>query len=109
MLSDTEEFSIEIETAALAALEITTTGVDDGQVGEAYTATLDATEGTQPYTWSISDGSLPDGLTLDSATGVISGNPTTEGDYEFTVQVEDSSDPVLRDTEEFSIDIEISP
>ncbi len=106
VLSSTEEFSIDIETAARAALEITPTSLPDGEVGEAYTATLEATEGTEPYTWSISDGSLPDGLTLDSATGVISGTPTTEGDYSFTVQVQDSSDPVLSDTEEFSIDIE---
>jgi hypothetical protein len=88
------------------ALEITTTSLPDGEVGEFYTATLEATEGTEPYTWSI-DGSLPDGLTLVSDTGVISGTPSTEGDYEFTVQVEDESDPLQSDTEEFSIDIEI--
>ncbi|MFQ6121580.1 MAG: DUF4382 domain-containing protein [Dehalococcoidales bacterium] len=104
-----EEEGEEIETEAPEALEITITSLPNGQVGENYTATLEATGGTEPYTWSISDGSLPDGLTLDSDTGVISGTPTTEGDYEFTVRVEDSSDPVLSDTEEFSIHIEISP
>jgi len=100
---------VAVETAALAALEITTASLPDGQVEVDYTATLEATGGTEPYTWSISDGNLPDGLTLDSATRVISGTPTTEGDYSFTVQVEDSSDPVQSDTEEFSIEIEISP
>ena len=90
-------------------IEITTTSLPNGQVEVAYTATLEATGGTEPYTWSISDGSLPDGLTLDSGTGVISGTPTTEEDYSFTVQVEDSSDPLLNDTEEFNINIEIGP
>lgn len=88
------------------ALEITTTSLPNGGVETLYTATLEAVGGTEPYTWSISVGSLPPDLTLDSATGVISGTPTTEGDYDFTVQVEDSSDPVQSDTQEFSIHIE---
>jgi len=50
---------------------------------------------------------LPDGLTLDSDTGVISGTPTTAGDYDFTVEVEDESDLVQQsDTQELSIHIE---
>ncbi len=88
------------------ALEITTTSLPDGKVETAYTATVEATGGTEPYTWSVSAGDLPDGLTLDSATGVISGTPTTKGDYSFTVQVEDSSDPVQSDTQDLNIDIE---
>ncbi|MBA7505582.1 hypothetical protein ES706_04251 [subsurface metagenome] len=104
--SDTQEFSIDIETEAPAALEITTTSLSDGEVGTDYTDTLEATGGTGSYTWSISAGdSLPDGLTLDSGTGIIEGNPTTEEEYEFTVEVEDESDPMQSATQELSITI----
>ena len=88
------------------ALVITTTNLPNGGVDTAYSATVEAIGGTGSYTWSISEGDLPDELELDDDTGVISGNPTTAGDYEFTVQVEDESDPVQSDTQELSISIE---
>ena len=58
-------------------LTITTTSLPTGNVGTSYTATLTATGGTTPYTWSISQGSLPPGLSLAGSTGIISGTPTT--------------------------------
>ena len=62
------------------------------EVGVAYTpVTLSATGGVQPYTWSISAGALPNGLTL-GPDGTVSGNPTTAGNFGFTVQVADSGD-----------------
>ena len=48
-------------------------------------STLAATGGTTPYTWSVSAGSLPAGLTLTAETGVISGTPTTAATSTFTV------------------------
>jgi uncharacterized repeat protein (TIGR01451 family) len=60
------------------------------QAGIAYTDTLTATGGTSPFTWSISGGSLPSGITLNSSTGVLSGTPTSAGLYSFTVKVTDS-------------------
>ncbi len=63
-----------------------------GEVGVAYTpVALSATGGVQPYTWSISAGALPNGLTL-GPDGTVSGNPTTAGNFGFTVQVADSGD-----------------
>ena len=46
-------------------------------VGHGYSQTVSATGGTGPYTFTISTGALPPGLTLDPATGVISGTPTS--------------------------------
>ena len=69
---------------------ITTSALPNGSVGTVYTApALAATGGTPPYTWTVSSGSLPAGLSL-SADGVVSGTPTAAGTSNFTVQVKDS-------------------
>ena len=68
-------------------LAITTTSVPVGILGKAYSATLAATGGTPPYTWSIASGTLPAGLTLGASTGVISGTPTAIGVSSVTFKV----------------------
>jgi len=75
-------------------LSISTTTLSDATVGNAYSATLQAAGGLAPYSWSISTGSLPTGLTLAPSTGIISGTPTTSGTFTFTVKVTDSSQTV---------------
>jgi hypothetical protein len=71
-----------------AAVGITTTSpLPEGKVGDAYTATLAATGGKTPYTWTATG--LPAGLTC-SAAGVISGTPTASGDFSVTASVTDS-------------------
>jgi hypothetical protein len=73
-----------------AALSITTTSLPNGTVGVAYSATLAATGGTTPYSWSVSAGSLPAGLSLNSTTGEISGDPMFTGSRTFTITVTDN-------------------
>jgi hypothetical protein len=73
---------------AAAAPTITTTSpLTSGTVGTAYNQTLVATGGTTPYSWLVTVGTLPAGLSLNATTGVISGTPTTTGTSNFTVQV----------------------
>jgi hypothetical protein len=74
---------------AVQPLCITTTTLPDGTVAVPYSATLTATGGTAPYTWSLVSGSLPPGL-APGAAGVVSGTPTKEGIYDFTAKVTDA-------------------
>jgi len=60
---------------------VLTSVLQNGNVGVAYSATLTATGGTKPYSWSVKSGTLPEGLSLDSATGAITGVPTKPGTF----------------------------
>ena len=75
-------------------LTITTMALPGGDVNAAYSTNLAASGGLGADTWSLSSGSLPTGLTLNSATGLISGTPTAVGSYLFTIRITDSSSPV---------------
>jgi outer membrane protein assembly factor BamB len=68
---------------------ITSKLVPSGRQGVAYSATLAATGGTGPFTWAITSGSLPAGLSL-SAAGTLSGTPTASGAARVTVRVTDA-------------------
>lgn len=82
-------------TVQVAPLAITTAALPGATSGAAYSASLAASGGTRPYTWSVSSGSLPAGLALSTTTGVISGTPSFDASYAFTVRVTDSSNPVV--------------
>lgn len=69
---------------------ITTSSLPNGQTGSAYSATLAASGGTSPYTWSIASGQLPTGVSLSTTTGAISGTPSTAGMYNTTFRVTDA-------------------
>ncbi len=62
-----------------------------GEVGVAYGRLLTVTDGTAPFVWTVSSGSLPAGLSLNASTGSLSGTPTNAGTFAFTVQVVDAS------------------
>jgi hypothetical protein len=88
----TQSYTVNI----LSALTITTTSLAAANIGVAYSTTLTATGGTAPYTWAITTGSLPAGLTLNPATGAITGTPTAAGTFNFTVTVTDSATNVAQ-------------
>ncbi|HYM75014.1 MAG TPA: SBBP repeat-containing protein [Candidatus Dormibacteraeota bacterium] len=77
-------------SVTIPAITIQNTSLSGGTVSTPYSQQLVAANGTTPYTWSLSAGVLPAGLTLNASTGVISGTPTTKGTSNFTVQVADS-------------------
>ncbi|GEM_PF-6398846 len=77
----------------------------DGMVGSFYWFAFTATGGTKPYTWSVTDGTLPSGLTLDSAKGTLSGTPTAADTYNFRLTVTDSGSPQQTASRWFSITI----
>ena len=81
---------------------ITTSTLPGGKVDVAYRQTLTA-NGTTPIIWSIENGGLPAGLSLNKDTGEISGTPTADGTSKFTVKAENR---VGSDTKELSITID---
>jgi prepilin-type N-terminal cleavage/methylation domain-containing protein len=70
---------------------VTTASLPNGNKNVAYSQTLAATGGTGVLTWSVSAGTLPPGLNLNTSTGVISGTPTTIITSSFTVTVTDAA------------------
>ncbi|WP_288193909.1 autotransporter domain-containing protein [uncultured Phyllobacterium sp.] len=63
----------------------------DASSGSVYSQTFSAGGGTAPYTFSIAAGSLPNGMTLNAATGALTGTPTVSGTFPFSVRATDSS------------------
>ncbi|MGI5184730.1 putative Ig domain-containing protein [Dactylosporangium sp. CA-152071] len=73
------------------SLAVTTGSLPAPTVGTAYSGTPAVTGGTGPFTWAVSAGSLPAGLSLNASTGEVSGTPTAAGPASFTLQVTDSA------------------
>jgi hypothetical protein len=94
----TKGFTLNVTATALL---ITTKTLPNGVVGTAYSQQLVATGGTTPYTWSVVGGNLPTGLTL-SQGGLLSGIPSANGSYNFSVQVKDSGTVPQTATQTFS-------
>ena len=104
--SSSRSLSLKIAPAALA---ITTTSLPQGGVDVTYSATLAAKGGTAPYSWSITSGTLPMGLSLASATGVISGTPGAATSASITFEVKDSSTPALTQSSTLAMAITVAP
>ena len=58
--------------------------------GKSYSKKFKA-EGSTPITWSVEDGTLPDGMTLNAKTGILKGKPALDGSYDITIIATNSS------------------
>ena len=76
--------------------------------GEPFRFPIMAGYGPLPYGFSISAGNLPPGLSLDAATGWISGTPTSAGTYGFEVTVADASNASATESYEIEVEPDVS-
>ena len=77
-------------TVSAPTITLSPSTLPSGTDGSAYSQTLSASGGTAPYTYAVTSGALPTGLSLSSA-GVLSGTPSGGGTYNFSVTATDSS------------------
>ena len=101
-IDNSGELNGTVDGSGTVTPKITTDSLPDGTVNQLYTATLQATG--NGITWSSSG--MPEWMTLDSSTGVISGNPTTADTYTFTVTATNDSGS---DSKEFTLTINPAP
>jgi hypothetical protein len=102
--SPQQGFSIVI---AATPITFNTTSLLQAKECVAYSTKIVVSGGKSPYTYSLSGGALPSGLTLTANSGTISGTPDkgTAGDYVFTIGVTDSSSPPLSASRSFTLTV----
>ncbi|MCW0376265.1 hypothetical protein NB691_003099 [Xanthomonas sacchari] len=79
-------------TVAAPTVTLPATTLPNGTAGQAYSAAItQASGGIAPYTYAVTAGALPAGVTVNSATGALSGTPTVTGNFSFTLVATDST------------------
>ena len=89
--ADMTELAATVTVTPADPPSILTTSLPATTEGDMYSATLQAHGGVQPYHWSIVDGALPGGLTLDGASGAIAGVAAAFGEFTLMLRVEDGA------------------
>ncbi len=90
-VTDANAGTAEVECSiTITDLSILCDSPPPGKLGLPYSHTFPTSGGTAPYVFTIESGTLPPGLTLDAATGIVSGTPTTSGVYVFTIRATDA-------------------
>jgi hypothetical protein len=83
--------STNVIALTLPVLSLSPGSLPYAEVGAEYNQTISASGGTEPYSYAVTSGSLPDGLSLNSATGDITGIPTENGTFDFTITATDAN------------------
>ncbi|NTI26448.1 tandem-95 repeat protein [Rhizobium rhizogenes] len=78
-------------TVSAPTISVSPSTLPSGAVGSAYSQTVSTAGGGAPYTYSLTAGALPAGLSLSMTTGALSGTPTAGGTFNFTIRSTDSS------------------
>ena len=76
-------------------------------LGQAYSFQIGVTPGVEPYTFAVTAGALPPGITLNASSGLLSGTPNTGGTFDFTVRVTDDCGEI--DTAALSLVVRDAP
>ncbi|NOT46365.1 MAG: hypothetical protein HOP17_01255, partial [Acidobacteria bacterium] len=86
-----------------APMQITTSSLPNAVCMRPYNQTLQASGGSGSYVWSVSSGSLPAGLWLDTVNGAIRGRARLKGTKSFTLTVQDSQNASATATQAFAV------
>jgi hypothetical protein len=97
------DVTITVSLGPAPVLTITTTSLPNARLNGTYHQTVQAANGTAPYSFAVTSGSLPNGLTLHAGTGVIDGSATVENSFAFTITVTDNVSAT--DTQDFTITV----
>lgn len=103
--SQTAQQSLSITVGQPGALSIVTTSLPQAETANLYSLTILTTGGIGPFNWTLTNGILPSGMSLNASTGTISGVATGVSTNTFTVQVTDSESTPATATATFTIPV----
>jgi large repetitive protein len=87
---DTETYTLVVRQPVTVKSPFASPQRASAEVGVRFGKSVTTTGGTGTYTWSLASGSLPAGVTLDTASGAISGTPRSAGNFAFAVAATDA-------------------
>ena len=106
-VSVSKEFRLTVAVGPLSI--VTVSPVTGATSGSRFSKSFNAAGGAIPYSWSVSSGTVPPGLSLIASTGSLAGTPTSSGAYNFIIAVKDSQGTPATVTKAFTITVAVEP